>query len=257
MADFQLILLNERNKPVRTRPDGAFCLIPFRSRVEIVMAERATIALEQFKTWLTPHEALEIATEAFADEGTAKNAILEWLRGGQIHAAANSSAWEFPLRSRQTDLVLLDPDHWTHIASQSSLSDFWVTAQIRFYHGYYAPLKISDVTIRFYGIRLDPAGVRAMVANAPAKPLKPSTPPASAEPSALNKGGRPKKDFWDDLWIEVCAHIHEQGIPEHQADIENAMLNWAAENGHDLSVSSVRPKARKLLHRLRNPRTKT
>jgi hypothetical protein len=61
------------------------------------------------------------------------------------------------------------------------------------------------------------------------------------------KGGRPPADWWDDLWIEICRQLFTGDLkPAKQAHVENAMKTWAAQNGHDVGDSSIRPRARKL-----------
>jgi hypothetical protein len=47
-----------------------------------------------------------------------------------------------------------------------------------------------------------------------------------------NKGGAPPKPWWDDLWSEMFRQIYTGDlVPKRQADIERAMLDWAASRG--------------------------
>jgi hypothetical protein len=74
--------------------------------------------------------------------------------------------------------------------------------------------------------------------------IRPSTQPAKE----LNKGGRPRKEWWDDFWIEICGLIYEgKLIPKTQADLEKAMLEWV-ENRRDAEVgeTTIKSAARKL-----------
>lgn len=79
-------------------------------------------------------------------------------------------------------------------------------------------------------------------------------PESAAQPCTLKspaplkaKGGRPRKDWWDDLWIEICAQIYlGKLIPDRQVDIEKAMRNWISRSGFDASTSTVRGPASKL-----------
>jgi hypothetical protein len=67
-----------------------------------------------------------------------------------------------------------------------------------------------------------------------------------------NKGGRPRKEFWDDLLIAIFAQIYEGALtPKSQADLENAMLDWASAHGHQLGETSVKGPARKLFAAIR------
>ena len=64
---------------------------------------------------------------------------------------------------------------------------------------------------------------------------------------AHNSGGRPRKEFWDDLWNAVWGQVYHGDLqPKRQADLERAMLEWATANSHELSESSVKPLARKM-----------
>jgi hypothetical protein len=49
------------------------------------------------------------------------------------------------------------------------------------------------------------------------------------------------------MWCAVSGLIlHGHLVPERQADVEKAMLTWAAMNGHEISETAVKPKAKKL-----------
>jgi hypothetical protein len=96
--------------------------------------------------------------------------------------------------------------------------------------------------------------------------LRPATEQASAPveeqakvepiPATSKSGGRPPQPWWDDMWCAVSGLIfHGALIPERQADIENAMLTWAAVNGREISPTAVKPKARKLFEAYQNEGT--
>ena len=73
---------------------------------------------------------------------------------------------------------------------------------------------------------------------------------ADAEPGPVAQkapGGRPAAPFWDDLWCAIWGDINNGDFqPQRQADVERAMLGWAADNGHELSETAARTRARKL-----------
>jgi hypothetical protein len=67
------------------------------------------------------------------------------------------------------------------------------------------------------------------------------------EETSKPKGGRPPQAWWDDMIVAVAGLIlHGQLKPTRQAQVTDAMLTWAALNGHDISESAVKPKAKKL-----------
>jgi len=97
------------------------------------------------------------------------------------------------------------------------------------------------------GVRLDPVGLGSLglqpaeeaVARYGYKPIPPPLPGANR--------GRPRKGIWEYLWAEIAAQIHSgELLASKQADIEKAMLNWAAENDINLGESTVRERAHKL-----------
>jgi hypothetical protein len=70
---------------------------------------------------------------------------------------------------------------------------------------------------------------------------------ATAQPVAKNQGGRPPAAFADDLMCAIWGLIHQGDLkPKSQADIERAMLDWAARNDHELGLTAARGKARRV-----------
>jgi len=101
-----------------------------------------------------------------------------------------------------------------------------------------APSGCCAITLT--GVYFLRASLEAMI---PANPA--SSPTSSGETVAT--GGRPPAAFWDDLWCSIWGRIFRgEFIPERQADIERVMLDWASANGHELSDTAARGRARKL-----------
>lgn len=76
---------------------------------------------------------------------------------------------------------------------------------------------------------------------------------ALAEPEAIvsanqsNKGGRPRKEWWDELWCAIWGQIvHGELTPTSQAEIERAMLEWVEQRGESVAESTVKPMAKKV-----------
>jgi hypothetical protein len=66
-------------------------------------------------------------------------------------------------------------------------------------------------------------------------------------PATSGKGGRPKADWWEDLWIEICRQLYGgELIPKTQADIERAIHQWISDHGHTAGDTTVRDRASKL-----------
>jgi hypothetical protein len=62
-----------------------------------------------------------------------------------------------------------------------------------------------------------------------------------------NRGGRPPKDWWDDLWCAVWGEVYRGDLkPKSQADIERAMMNWVIAREESVSESTLKPLARRM-----------
>lgn len=71
--------------------------------------------------------------------------------------------------------------------------------------------------------------------------------PSKPVPPSLSTGGRPSASFWDELWCAVWGDVYRGDLkPVRQADIERAMQEWVAANGHDASPSTIRDRARRM-----------
>jgi len=219
-----------------------------------MMAEQAAITLADIAEWLPAPETLRIVAESFGDdEYVAKRAILHRLIGGMLTAAAENQAWQnYPKGS--TGPTLIGVEFWSHTV-RDAIDQMWAAGDLVVHRSYYD--GSGDVVVRYYSVKFDPAGVRALVANAPKKQPAPVTTP-SAETPAKDKGGRPRNEWWEDFWIDICVQIYDGTlVPKKQADVERAMLDWATKHGHELSEAYARQKARKLFTRFQTGRLKT
>jgi len=69
-----------------------------------------------------------------------------------------------------------------------------------------------------------------------------------------SRGGRPKKFSWDDIWIETCRHIHDNGIPATAAELMRHLQQWCENQfGEQPADSTFKPKLRKLYAVLQRP----
>ena len=212
-----------------------------------------------FATWLHPHEALSLVSERVSGiSPTAK--ILDRLKAGIIRAAAEQSVKRSGFGTTTTESYFEIPNaYWEGLQSEA----FWQSGDAHFdLRGAYQ-FTIENDSARCFGIRFDPIGIRKLVANLPKKmpapvPIlkpPPSPPMAKQVPPlkpAVNPGGRPRKEFWDDLLIAIFAKAWlGNWQPKHQADVEKAMLDWASKNNHELGETSVKGPAKKLFELLK------
>ncbi len=71
-----------------------------------------------------------------------------------------------------------------------------------------------------------------------------------------NKGGRPRKAFWDDFWIEFFGRIHDGELePMTQADVKEAMIRILEDNNWQLDDRELDEPSRKAWARI-EPETK-
>lgn len=271
MGEFQLILLSEVDRTAirQARHSGAFPLTQTRSPTGVGMAftpsdysaQRRAIAATE---WLPAKQAFALVRATLqGDWMLTADTIAARLKAGRVTASFESVLWEGIPESTGSALLkdkVIDRRFWENYSTHDASRLVWATGDMKLNMGHFNSLDGEGIGfVTFFGVKIDQRGIDEIIGNT-AVPLemivadkRTASPPAPAP----TVGGRPPKKWWDDLWIEVCAHIHENGIPEKQAEIENMMLDWAARYGHELSVSSVRPRARKLLQRLKNQRTKT
>ncbi len=109
--------------------------------------------------------------------------------------------------------------------------------------------ELGRLSVRLKGRRdlLTLSGVHFLLAS-----LEAMLPPSGAKvEQAKAPTGRPAAEFWDDLWCAIWGDVYRGDFqPKSKADIARAMLDWAITNGHDLSDSSAKSRARKMFEAL-------
>jgi hypothetical protein len=177
------------------------------------------VTAAEIATWLTPGEALGLLSEGLTST-LAVNAIVERLKGGMIDSGAANSSWEFGRRGRiqgPTGTVLIPSRYWSFLnADADTANRLWVFGDVRFYLGLDNGRYSEVVSIRYFGIRFDPAGIQQLV-QAPAATTTPrpdplSDAPNAQEPPALGKGP-PVSDALLKEWYELYRRAYG-GQPE-------------------------------------------
>lgn len=147
----------------------------------------------------------------------------------QRRTYANSGNWS--AEEREWDV----PDwFWTNFTRPDSSSQDW--ARGVFKGNGRAPTGSCHVQLT--GVYFLRSALDALVTPA-VEPARQST--------EQNKGGRPRKEWWDDLWCAVWGLAYRGDLqPKNQADIERAMMAWIEERGETASESTIKPLARKM-----------
>jgi hypothetical protein len=194
------------------------------------------LTAEDIADWLTPRQAIEILDGSFHETYLSKKTLLGRLAGGMVDAVSEHSV----IGTWRPNIYKLSPDDWRRIETSDN---FWITGDLiyeqRPSHG------IGLETVRHFGIRFEPKGVRAIIGNAALPDTGKIQAPIAPPPA--NKGGRPRKDWWDDFWIEICQMIYEGDLkPKSQAELERAMLDWVSDHGYDVGETTIKNAAKKL-----------
>lgn len=208
------------------------------------MGEDRPISDEEFSGWIIPRSA--VAALYYLDRDTAILQIYERLRYGNLLACARKVYRD----SETLEFSIIFPETWANSESGILESSFWDTGDMTLYT--MAPVSSPKRLAAFFGVRLDPVEFAQMVHTPPPSThLKAeSLPSPISNPekvTAPERRGRPPKEWWGDLWVEMCRQIYAGDLqPKTQADIERAMLNWATSNEHEMSEATARKAARKL-----------
>lgn len=208
-------------------------------------AERAAqpeISAEELATWWTPKEAARYAATCVGDFRDAQNGLWQRLVAGLIETAAATSSLtpkdHAPVPNKTPEII---PRRFWKLFSKHG-SDFW-NGDVRFF----LPGSGTSSVFQAFGVRLRPDDVRECFPEPSYrfvdKPAKESEPAPDVASSKQNQGGRPRKDWWDDFWIEICRQIYEGDLkPKTQAELQEAMHQWV-ENHHDGDVGETTIKA--------------
>jgi hypothetical protein len=100
-------------------------------------------------------------------------------------------------------------------------------------------LELSTVDVMYVLCNLRTPAAPALIENQE---------PTESEPAGkLNRGGRPPKFQWDDIWFRVMRHLHENGFPEHQAEMVKIFQELCRNVGlGEPDESTLKPKVRRL-----------
>lgn len=198
----------------------------------------------QFAKWIRPGTVLARLHDV-KGHNHASGIIWHRLKSGDIASVAE--AVFFAKQSKRENYVLI-PHVWYENGLMWDSSDyFWTIGDFEAtlsdpYAMRYSLGREGD-KIQITGTILSPDDVDRMMSSL----IISTSESTSAVASQGNKGGAPKKAFWDDLWIEVAVKLGARKLePKSQADIERFMLDWASSKGLDLGETTVKEPARKL-----------
>jgi hypothetical protein len=184
--------------------------------------------VESTEEWISAAAAIALLRPAMPSHPAAM-AICARAHAGMIRARAA----RFVRADRPVDNAELPAEFWW-AEGHEALKQDWKTGDFETWIDHKLHLRAFDVSF----LR---SQIEKLIPVAPAAAVT-ATPPAT--PAA---GGRPRADWWDDLWVEMCRQLYVGDLkPKKQSDIEQAMLSWLAKRGEHPSTSTIRERARKL-----------
>lgn len=210
---------------------------------KLLPPEKVALALRELSVssdpaWISAQEARRFMYERVgAPPTSAGPRLLDQCRLGFVPARAqlmqrrmyaNSNKWS--AEEREWDV----PEwFWTNFTRTESSSQDWDRGVFK--GNGQAPTGSCHVQL---------SGVYFLRSALDALAPQPFSPPMSLD---QNKGGRPRKEWWDDLWCAVWGLAYRGDLqPKNQADIERAMMAWIEERGETASESTIKPLARKM-----------
>jgi hypothetical protein len=197
-----------------------------------------------YRSWWTPAYALAQLPDSWSTD-TKKRWIAERLRGGIIKAAANAFQRRIDKQATRKHVVVEASlwKGWSVLADH----DFWANGDVTFYDAISTGYG-GVVTVTFFSVRFEPDAFSEFIQthrHSQVRSARSELP--QADPPERNRGGRPAKEYWEPLLIEMARQLYAGDLqPRRQADIENAMHDWLASNGHQGGETQVRQRAKTL-----------
>jgi hypothetical protein len=186
--------------------------------------------VESKEDWIAAAEAARLLKPVFSSEYMAQQTICKRAHSGLIRARAEQF---MSGESNRKDFEIPKGFWWAE--GGSTLHQNWPTGDFDTW------IDRGEVHLQAFGVSFLRAEIEKMI---PAS--KPEAPAAVASP-ATPKGGRPKADWWEDLWIEICRQLYVGDLkPKTQADIERAMHQWVNDHNKTAGDTTIRDRASRL-----------
>lgn len=227
-----------------------------------VATKKHLISQQEYAAWLAPSVAVQ-KIAPFKHPNFARDELWRRLQSGLLRAVAGTMIID---DDPHRHLQIIPKSMWGAQDEPPDYDALWNFGSRTFVigsrSGYGDHQEVSCFDIRF-----ETAGVEAIIIScgggrAPTpEPAERTTinrtaPSQAVQPRAIeNKGGRPRKGWWDDLWIEVLRKIadgrlHADSVPSGN-QLEYVLLDIAKELGFSPGDSTLKPMALKLFKYLK------
>jgi hypothetical protein len=193
---------------------------------------------------LPPRNAIEELGHLRAAQ-QAERALLLRLTRGELEGIAKS-AW---VGSTRHEYYRVPTNWWRNVGLSG---DFWDSGDTEF--GVPSDkVRHQNMVVSLFGVRFPPEQVHELLSGTPTsrltlREIAESVISTQNEPKPKqHPRGRTPNAWWADAWLEIACQLFTGDLqPDKQADIENALLQWASDNGHEMSERTARTAAQKL-----------
>lgn len=166
--------------------------------------------------WLTPHDTIHRIRTRAQESSNLQNYVLERLRAGLIAAVAETASKLEELPPKKLSWYDIPAHHWDHLRAitfwESGSAQFRISTTNNF-------VGTSYEDWACFGIRFDPAGVDALIADLPkASTVESSRPDATGGTTLESKPGqsadkRPVSDADLRSWYELYCRVYGNQRP--------------------------------------------
>lgn len=144
-----------------------------------------TISQEDYDSWVTPREAWNILIGEYGKY--AKSMIVSRLQSGDVRGAALSVGDKNRAPHLRTPLSLVALEVWQKAGSQVMDSKVWATGDL--YVEYYDDTYTRATSLSFFGVKFEPAAIRALLTKTLTQSGHPTILPESqVDPLPADKG---------------------------------------------------------------------
>ena len=206
--------------------------------------------VESKEEWISAGEAARLLKPSLGGEMMAQMSLCKRAHAGMVR----SRAQRLKVAGRPRDDAELPSFFWW-AEGHEALHQNWRTGDFdTWVRGKDLPRVLrqsaSEVHFEAFNVSFLRSDIEKLI---PAIPTPPVAPPATVSNEAAmskperNKGGRPPRGFWEELWVEIARQLYIGDLkPKTQADIEAAMHQWISDQGHEAGGTTVRDRARML-----------
>jgi len=195
-----------------------------------------TVKMESKEEWISAAAALALLKPVLG-EYTAMLTIAERAHDGIVRSRAARFVLKDPDKKARAEQDFDMPAEFWWARGHSALKQNWAS-------GDFETWIRETIHLRAYGVRFLRADIAKVIPMDMPSVAAPTGAAAAPNPA---RGGRPKADWWDDLWVEICRQLYVGDLkPKTQSDIERGMHQWITDHDKSAGETTIRERANKL-----------